>query len=655
MGFEQAKPVWVKKLEKEWNILLSFTAEVENNGGTYRFTAAADNFYRLSVNGRFVFFGPERCAKGWWRTDEIDLTGYLEKGLNHIEVEVLHYGVGAFYYVNQPPFAAFEILCDGRPVCYTSADRGGFEVRRNLSKEQKVERSSYQRPFMESYELPFVYSEKLECAEVTGIRLLKRGAPIPEFREVYPERKIASGHFEIQDYAKEEAKDRRIINIMENYCYDPTEIPVIYSEKLRHFKITDSQSRDEKAVCGEVSLMKAGEFCLYKMEREKTGFLFLTIQSTCDCEIWLAVDEVLSGGFVDIMERNGDFISLIRLRVKKGENRFRSMEPVCVHYLQIYCLEGEAEISGIGLTEYENPDVKRAVFESSREDLDRIFRAAVATYVQNSVDVYMDCPSRERAGWLCDSFFTSRVERDLSGASAVEHDFLENFILADEFDLPEGMLPMCYPSEQLEETYIPNWAMWFVIELEEYYKRSGDRKLADDAEKRVYDLLKYFEKFENADGLLEKLEGWVFVEWSDANKWTQDINYPSNMLYYRMLCSAAQLYADSRLEEKAEKLKKTINRCSYNGRFFEDNAMLDQNGARMAAGNISEVCQYYAFFCRVADADSHPQLLEKIIRDFGPGKKVSESLSGGSSGECLYRKLSADGNIIREWLSKADA
>ena len=143
------------------------------------------NFF---INGRFVFFGPERCAKGSWRIDEIDVTDELEDGNNVIRIDVIHYGVGSFYYVNQKgkAFLQAELLCDGTPVCYTFENGGGFTCRRCLSKEQKVERFSYQRPFLESYTLPLEYSEPLELSKKENIRLLKRGVPYPFFAPAYP-------------------------------------------------------------------------------------------------------------------------------------------------------------------------------------------------------------------------------------------------------------------------------------------------------------------------------------------------------------------------------------------------------------------------------------------------------------------------------------
>ena len=63
--------------------------------------------------------------------------------------------------------------------------------------------------------------------------------------------------------------------------------------------------------------------------------------------------------------------------------------------------------------------------------------------------------------------------------------------------------------------------------------------MVDALQPRVLRLLDYFKPFENEDGLLEKLQSWVFVEWSAANDFVQDVNYPSNMLYAGTLAPPA--------------------------------------------------------------------------------------------------------------------
>ncbi len=199
-----------------------------------------------------------------------------------------------------------------------------------------------------------------------------------------------------------------------------------------------------------------------------------------------------------------------------------------------------------------NPDAARATFAASDQRFNRIFEAARETFRQNATDVFMDCPSRERAGWLCDSFFTARVAADLCGDTSVEKNFLENFQRPEKFEhLPDGMIPMCYPSDHYNGQFIPNWAMWFVVQLEEFAARGGDRATIDALRPKVLKLLDYLGGFENSDGLLEKLPSWVFVEWSEANKFVQDVNYPSNMLYAAVLAAAGRIYNKPALLDQA--------------------------------------------------------------------------------------------------------
>lgn len=53
--------------------------------------------------------------------------------------------------------------------------------------------------------------------------------------------------------------------------------------------------------------------------------------------------------------------------------------------------------------------------------------------------------------------------------------------------------------------------------------------------------------------------------------------------------------------------------------------MLGEDGSIHATGNTTEVCQYYAFFCGIADPKDYPELIRKIIEDFGPGHKCQKN------------------------------
>ena len=65
---------------------------------------AASGFYKVYSNGEFFYFGPARCAHGYYRVDEIKLP--LKNGVNHIAIETVNYYVNSFYALMQKDKAA---------------------------------------------------------------------------------------------------------------------------------------------------------------------------------------------------------------------------------------------------------------------------------------------------------------------------------------------------------------------------------------------------------------------------------------------------------------------------------------------------------------------------------------------------------------------
>ena len=319
-----------------------------------------------------------------------------------------------------------------------------------------------------------------------------------------------------------------------------------------------------------------------------------------------------------------------------------TFEPYTLKYLKMLALKGGCLIEDIYLREYVNSDISRADFRCSNDTLNTIYAAGKETFRQNVLDIFMDCPSRERAGWLCSSYFTARVAGDLSGNTLIEKNFYENFQLPEKFEhLPAGMLPMCYPADHPDSVFIPNSAMWFVVQLEEYYQRSADRKMIDALKPKVLQLFQYFDRFRNGDGLLENLESWIFVEWSEANKFVQDVNYPTNMLYSAALAAAGRLYHLPEFLDEADKIRDTIRRQAFNGKFFADNAVRNDNRELEVSGNTSEVCQYYAFFFNIATPQTHKELWQTLMTGFKPVRKKNNKYPG------VFMANSFIGNYLR--------
>jgi alpha-L-rhamnosidase len=354
-----------------------------------------------------------------------------------------------------------------------------------------------------------------------------------------------------------------------------------------------------------------------------TGFIGAKITCNKATRLFVTFDEILSDGDVDF--KRLQCVNIVLYEVEPGTHQVETFEPYTLRYLKLITLAGECELEGLYVREYANPNVELAHFAASDDRLNQLFAAGRETYRQNAVDVFTDCPSRERAGWLCDSYFTARAAQALSGETKEERNFLENYLLPDKFPyLPEGMLPMCYPADHNDGNFIPNWGLWFVIQLEDYLRRTGDRALVDALRPRVLDLFRYFDPFKNADGLLERLKGWVFVEWSAANTFVQDVNYPTNMLYAAALQAGATMYNTPELQREAESTRKVILKQSFDGEFFVDNA-IRKGGTLQVTRNRSEICQYSAFYFGIATADSHSALWQVVRDHLGPQRKETKA------------------------------
>ena len=633
VSFVSAKPVWLAGREKEMNLFVGFRTTVDGkaaDNAVLRMTGST--VCRIFLNGEFLGYGPARGPHGFYRVDERPLKGRCRPGVNVIAIEVAGYNVNSYYHLDQPSFLQAEIVDGASVLASTSGAGASFEAQPLESRVQKVQRYSFQRTFSEVYRLTPQSDAwrtggafaPAKLAQAPQVRLLARIAPYPAFNIRRPVSQISHGTIKHNPDTKVWV-DRAMRGIGPNYKGFPqaelATIPLHEVQKLENVSLTAVGTAYDH---GKKLRIKNNEFRIFDFGMNNAGFFGAVLHSEAPARVYFVFDEIMSGEDVSIRRYNCANVVAYDL-VGAGSYRVETFEPYQMKVLKIIVSGGPCDISGLYFREYVNPDADRAVFKSSDLDLNRIFEAARETFKQNAVDVFADCAGRERAGWLCDSFFTSRVAVDLCGNTEMERMFFQNYLLPESFaHLPDGMLPMCYPSDHYNGNYIPNYAMWFVVQLEEYLQRSGDRAMIDAFKPRVLALVEFFKKYRNSDGLLEKLPAWVFVEWSHANKLVQDVNYPSNMTYAEVLDCVARLYDMPQLAKEAAQMRATIRKQSFDGTFFVDNAVRQPDGSLKLSGERTETCQYYAFFFRTATPETHNALWKTLRDDFGPERKITK-------------------------------
>jgi alpha-L-rhamnosidase len=647
---KEASPVWAEGRETEMNLNLGFYGvfQAEENQEV-RLRITASTLYRVFLNGKFVGYGPARAAHGYFRVDEYDLGNQVKPGRNVIAVEVAGYNVNTYYTIDVPSFLQAEVETDGKIALATGTEKG-FKALKITERLQKVERYSYQRPFTEYYRLEEQFDnwrtsevkpeQILPLAIQPTVNLLPRNLPFPEFDLVRPVQIYSQGTIGFQKPEKYR-KDRSLTNISETYKgYRENELEVLPSQFIQEIVSTAMDTLRKPYSAN--SLLQKNKFLVFDFGINLSGFIGGKISCSKPAKVIFHFDEILTEGDVKPKHRMPDINNQVVYELQPGTYNLETFESYTFKYLKVMVIEGECRLDDIYLREYAYPRNETAMFSSSNEKLNAIYEAAWQTFRQNSVDIFMDCPSRERAGWLCDSYFTAIMEKDFTGESKVAYNFYENYALPDSFAfLPEGMLPMCYPADHYNGNFIPNWAMWFIIQIDDYARRGGDTALVAQLEPRISKLLDYFEKFENEDGLLEKLEKWIFVEWSRANDFVQDVNYPTNMLYSAALERAGKLYHNDAWMKKAREIKQTILEQSFNGSFFVDNAVRGDDGKLRVTANTTEVCQYYAFFFNMATPETHAELWKKLTTEFGPNRNEAVTYPD------VFRANAFIGNYLR--------
>ena len=638
--FKKAIPVFAKNEERSLNYPLTLYAEVESLENTKLYVTAF-SFYRLYVNGKFVCAGPARAARGYARVDEIELGEFNKNGTNILEIQTAGYNCGSISTARQTSFVTCELRRGNEVLLYTGRDfEGYFDCRRM----QKVERYSFQRHFGEIWNVNGKdfreFSPKVELDSASNAPIyLERRVYMPSFEVVEADRYASKGSFCFDESLPFKANRYSIVIDEAWGKFDEDAVP------HKPFRWIQRQRKDMKSGAGDFPIeLHEGEYITVDMKHIECGYVCINGKALEDSDLIVGFSELCEPE--DFQFSNINCQNVIEYFIDRDVKLdHQSFEPYSYRVAIIMVKSGSVRIDGFATKRYEYDRARFIKREVRDAELLKIYKAAEATFAHNAVDIYTDCPSRERAGWLCDSYFTAKAEFFLTGESRVEDVFLENYRLYESDGcFPEGVLPMCYPSDEHQNNkFIPQWDMWYVLEVKEYLTSRSTLVDKELFRKSVCGIVDFLGRHENADGLLQNLPSWNFVEWSSANDWVQDVNYPTNFLYAEVLRAAGSLYGKTEWIEKAERVAKKTRELSFDGELFVDNACFDENKKLINTKNSSEAGQYYALLFGNVDieAEKYSRLKAHIFENFASVDKEKREFVPVNAFIGFYLKMCA--------------
>ena len=197
-------------------------------------------------------------------------------------IEVAGYNVNSFDVLDQPSFLQAEIIGDRQVLASTGDDGSPFEATLLRQRVQKVQRYSFQRPFMEVYELqPDCHrwrtdrERSVEVAPTSAVspkKLCPRRVPYPAFEMRRPLHSVSKGRMTKREEAVQLWKDRSLVNIgpqLKGYPEDQLEtIPTVELQNLMTVPTADLGQPYE---CDSAVPLTGGEFQIFDLGVNRTG------------------------------------------------------------------------------------------------------------------------------------------------------------------------------------------------------------------------------------------------------------------------------------------------------------------------------------------------------------------------------------------------
>ena len=214
-------------------------------------------------------------------------------------------------------------------------------------------------------------------------------------------------------------------------------------------------------------------------------------------------------------------------------------------------------------------------FECSNSTLNKIWEATRQSYLSNLESIPMDCPQREKNGWIGDAQFA--IDLGLLNYDGINfyEKWMNDFI---DGQREKGDITGIMPSSDWGWGPGPVWdAAMFVIP-DALYKYYGDPHCVQKMLPTLDRYLAYLEKEEKNGLITFGLGDWVFY------KTETDGTFTSSAYYYfqyklRALFAKITDEDDGRFLDKAEKIKKAIN-----DKFFDAKTGAYAGGTQTAQG-----------------------------------------------------------------------
>lgn len=485
----------------------------------------ADSRYRLYLNGQSVSVGPCKGDRHTQYYESVDVSQFLVHGKNVLAVKVLRYP-------SLEPFKSGE----GGPTSIWRSQSAGLFVDASLRDENDAELQSLQ-----SDSQWVTYRHKgYRNVPKSFIRWMGGVEEVDGMGDSYGWEQVEFNDSEWNP-AIVFAETRGFAGILSPWNLVPRPIPFLYEHERKFLKVTnvDGLELDEAghllqsaSDSGKLIRIPAGKRITIELDAGEltTGYLRLAVRSGRNSIVKMMASECYEAHESNEMQRvkgnredtSGKLLGEFDTYHVAGHAENTDQEEIYESFwfrtfryirLEIEAKEEPLELLSLTYRETGYPLDVKAHFESSDEQLNKIWELSVRTLKRCMHETYEDCPYYEQLQYAMDSrlmmLFTYYVSADDRMPRRTITDFYHS-------RLPSGLLQSRYPTT--EPQIIPSFALYWVDMLAEHYEHNGDIDLIAAYRPAMLELLDWFHGQLTDEGIIGVTSNryWTYFDWVDA-------------------------------------------------------------------------------------------------------------------------------------------
>ena len=477
--------------------------------------AAGDSRFVVWVNGRETCRGPVRSDPRRQRSELVDVLSLLRTGSNVVAVQARYYGAPMSWWLPAPTTqelggAGFlaELLLDGVSVLGTDdswralpqqpwtcspapSGTGGYFV-----EELDARRLPAGWREVEFDDAGWVPPAVLSTATVGG-----RGRPEPPCDPYGP---LAPRLVRALGGALHHAVAARRTRITGGRAAGAG-VPQVLADQA-------SASRWEPH---DGTLPSAGTWqVLLDLGTVVSGNVQLAVEGSAGTRLDLALAEKVApdGGLDPATAHAG-----ARYVARGHDDTHELMDPMGGRYLAVSVRSDGPVVIDVAVQERLFPGSDGiAAFACSDPLLEKVFAVGLGTVALCSHDAYVDCPTREQRAWTGDAV----VHQSVHLATHPDWSLARWHPQLADSPRTDGMLPMTAVSNlggsADSSVHIPDWSLHWIRSVHNLMRYTGDGDLVSSLLPSVERVLRWFLPHQGEDGLLDRVPGWVFVDWSNV-------------------------------------------------------------------------------------------------------------------------------------------